>query len=297
MKTKFILSLDCEGKWGIADKLTRDHEKTLGKDRLEKAYDDILGLLDTNNIAATFAFVGLFQKSLSELENSDWDLLLDRFPYVKNAYEDIFNGSQDGWSGNWAVRNVRNAAIDHEIGCHGGTHTPFDQMDGAQAKLDLTFCPDIDGQTFIYPRGGLGHIDVLQQAGIAGYRLVRPGTKVSRILDEINLFHGPELCPPPASPVEIPAGYFINWKSGIRNLIPVIASRMRIRSIFEKAGTNGGVIHFWSHPENIASAPATLEIMEIVLSEAARAREKGLLQIVTQKEYCDYQLAATSTAS
>lgn len=300
MTTKFILSLDCEGKWGIADKLSPEHEHTLSSEQLKKAYREILSLLSSNKIAATFAFVGLFQRSATELNSFDWDTLLNKFPYVQNAYDDIFNGSKDGWAGDWAVQNVLAAiegGINHEIGCHGGTHTPFDRMNEEQAKLDLEYCPDLPGQTFIYPRGGLGHLNVLKDAGICGYRLVRPGTRISRIVDEFNVTHGPEMCPPISDPIEIPAGYFINWKSGIRRHIPIWASRARIRSIFNKAGNQNDVIHFWSHPENIASAPQTLEILEIVLNEAKRARDNGNLQILTQKEYCDYLSRSASTGS
>ena len=300
MTTKFILSLDCEGKWGIADKLSDEHKISLSEERLAKAYNDIINLVSYHNIPTTFAFVGLFQKSKKELDSFDWDWLLANFPYVQNAHDDFFHGTGEGWDGDWAVNLVKDEVsngMHHEIGCHGGTHTPFDRMNQDQASLDLTLCPDVATQTFIYPRGGLGHTDALMSAGIHGYRLVRPGNRVSRILDEFNLFHGPEKECPPANLVEIPAGYFINWKSGIRKHIPVWASRARIRSIFDKAGNQNDVIHFWSHPENIASAPQTLDILEIVLSEAKKARNNGNLQIMTQKQYCDYVSGTTSSDS
>ena len=60
MPATFILSLDCEGKWGVADHLDAQTHRSLADARLRAAYRDILAALDRYDIAATFAFVGLF---------------------------------------------------------------------------------------------------------------------------------------------------------------------------------------------------------------------------------------------
>ena len=60
MTATFILSLDCEGKWGVADLLGSDHARQLTDDRLRKAYAEIVALLDEHQVPATFAFVGAF---------------------------------------------------------------------------------------------------------------------------------------------------------------------------------------------------------------------------------------------
>ncbi len=66
MAAKFILSLDCEGKWGVADGLTAKSREMLADDRLEAAYNQIVRLLDEHGIAATFAFAGLFSQSAEQ---------------------------------------------------------------------------------------------------------------------------------------------------------------------------------------------------------------------------------------
>ena len=60
MSARFILSLDCEGKWGVADLLRKIDSRTLSEDSLRTAYGGIVALLDRLDIASTFAFVGLF---------------------------------------------------------------------------------------------------------------------------------------------------------------------------------------------------------------------------------------------
>ena len=67
MAARFILSLDCEGKWGVADTLTPFEHATLSNARLIEAYGQILALLDEFDIPATFAFVGLYGESASSL--------------------------------------------------------------------------------------------------------------------------------------------------------------------------------------------------------------------------------------
>jgi hypothetical protein len=49
-----------------------------------------------------------------------------------------------------------------------------------------------------------------------------------------------------------------------------------------------GVVHYWLHPENIASAPATLGLLRMLLREVADAREAGRCEVMTQLDYCGW---------
>lgn len=289
MKTKFILSLDCEGKWGIADKLENQHHASLSQERLITAYDQLLQMLSHYQIPATFAFVGLFRHSFSQLKALDWDTLRDLFPYVHNAHADLLNGSEEGWDGDWALKSVRQEitfGIKHEIACHGGTHTPFQAMNEEQARADLALCDELNGQTFIFPRNSITHLDLLKEHGVLGYRTDRPGTPASRILDEVNVFQRGEKATEPANFHRIPAGFFINWKSGFRRHIPVTISDMRYKAMFTSTPSEDHVIHFWSHPENFASAPETFNVLEALLKQVKKSRDQGELEVVTQHAYC-----------
>ena len=67
LTARFILSLDCEGKWGVADHLTPANHAQLTDAKLREAYRSILDLLDRYAIPATFAYVGCFSLSAVEL--------------------------------------------------------------------------------------------------------------------------------------------------------------------------------------------------------------------------------------
>lgn len=289
MKTKFILSLDCEGKWGVADKLSESHHTVLTPDRLVRSYEHLLDMLDHYGVPATFAFVGLFRRSLAELNALDWDTLRTRFPYIRKAHEDLSNGSREGWDGDWALRLVREskaAGVKHEIACHGGTHTPFRLMSEQQAQADLALCDDLEGQTFIFPRNSVAHLDLLQDHGVVGYRAARPGNSVTRILDELNIFQKGEISTDASNFRRIPGGFFVNWKSGLRRRIPVTVSALRYRNMLATPRNHDHVVHFWSHPENFATAPETFDVLEALLKQVKKARDRGHLVVETQIDYC-----------
>lgn len=278
----FTLSLDCEGKWGVADLLGDFHHRTLGDARLHEAYSAITSLLEEKGMAATFAFTELFLRSRDELLSLPVDELVHTLPYARSAFDDLRSGSGEGWAAPWALEMVGNR---HEIACHGVTHTPWTDMSRDQARYELSIVPRPRGGTFIYPRNAVAHLDVLEEAGFAGYRLAPPRTsRVRSLAREANLLTPAEPLPAPAGLQPIPAGHFINWVSGLRRLVPPALTRLRARKILERAARSGGVAHFWTHPENIASAPGTLANLRAVLEEAAELRRQGRIEVMTQIE-------------
>src|SRR5688500_11776929 len=98
MAARFILSLDCEGKWGVADLLSPANHAALSSERLVQAYSKIVALLDEYNVPATFAFVGLFgesQDSFTKLLPALDDLARRSPDYLGAALSDIRDGSRD----------------------------------------------------------------------------------------------------------------------------------------------------------------------------------------------------------
>lgn len=290
MTARFILSLDCEGKWGVADHLTPADHAGLCDERLRQAYGDIVALLDEFGLPATFAFVGCFSLSAQALADLRPDLT---GPYVAPAIADAFEGSRQGWVGNWALEAVQAARQRHEIGLHGVTHTPWDQLDeaGARAEMDLFYrcgAPMLrDLTTWIYPRNAQRHEAVLTEFGMAGLREERPsGSRAMRLLSEFNLCSPPDSDLPSARPLRIPPGYFVNWRSGARRAVPVPVSVARARRMLAEAARTGGVVHYWTHPENVATAPETLAVLRGIVEAAARARDAGRCEVLTQDGYC-----------
>ena len=284
MPGRFILSLDCEGKWGVADLLAEPHHRTLSDQRLREAYEAIVRLLADADVPATFAVTELFLRSRDELMALPRDEIAARLPYAAPAFEDLARGSGEGWSAPWLPELIGER---HERACHGVTHTPWTAMTREQARFELSLAPEAAGGTFIYPRNAVAHLDLLEEAGFAGYRLPPPRrSRAASLASEFNPFVPAEPSPAPAPLQPIPGGYFINWLGGLRRTVPKAVTRRRARNVLRDAARKGKVAHFWTHPENIAAAPATLDNLAAVLEEAVALRRQGLIEVVTQIDYC-----------
>ena len=58
MSGQFIISFDCESKWGMADSLSSIHQEMFNASELERVYFELITLLEKYNMPATFGFVG-----------------------------------------------------------------------------------------------------------------------------------------------------------------------------------------------------------------------------------------------
>lgn len=289
MRTRFILSLDCEGRWGVADHVGPRERAGLTDDRLRRAYQDILGLLDEYDVPATFAFVGCFAA------DARGHPLLREMPketrsFLGNALQDM--DVDEGWDGSWAVDCTGSAKTAHELALHGTTHVPWSRLspDGARWEMELLGAletPIKRAKTFIYPRNDVAHTDVLAEYGISGYRAAAPRKgKLRSLASELNVFATAESDPVQREkPFTIPAGYFVNWQSGPRRAVPRQVSAVRVRNMLRNA--NGRVVHFWLHPENIATAPATLPLLRDIVEAAAAERDADRCDIMTQIGFCN----------
>lgn len=280
MTGNFILSLDCEGRWGVADHLTAENRACLSDAPLRRAYGDIVAALDKHEIRATFAFVGAFTWSRETADLPALRELARRIPdYMAPILADIETG--EGWFGEWALDLLPDV---HEIGLHGTIHLPWSNVDEAtaQAELDLlgTMPRVANAKTYVFPRNQVNHTHLLASAGIRAWRAARQQSRTSSFLSELN----PLTAADPLT-AGIPAGRFINWRKGARRLIPVGLTVRRARHMLRHAARIGGTVHFWSHPENIASAPGTLEVLDAILGEVAEFRKKGLIRTLTQEEF------------
>jgi peptidoglycan/xylan/chitin deacetylase (PgdA/CDA1 family) len=292
---KFILSFDCEGKWGVADVLTAEHGRDLASDRLRGAYRSILEILDEFEITATFAFVGAFAQSPGEFAQIRAAIEALGGParsYLGPALRDINARAGDGWHGDDLVEQVAGSRAGHEIALHGVTHVPWTMLDEAGAEAEMALFRKLRGpvresRTFVYPRNLVAHQEVLSRNGFAGYRAARPArSRALSLLSEFNLLERPQHPPPPGNIVEIPAGFFLNWRRGLRRLVPPSVTRARAKRLLNAAAADGAIVHYWLHPENVASAPATLELVRALSHEVARSRESGNCEVMTQLGYC-----------
>src|SRR6478672_9052131 len=201
MTARFILSFDCEGKWGVADGLTPSHRRELTEANLRKAYDSVLALLDEYALPATFAFSGAFSQSKQGFERLLPEIitLSRRAPaYLGPALRDIEATRGDGWHGDNLVAAAAGARVQHEIALHGVTHVPWTAMDLAFAQAEMRLFEALEGpvrdsRTFVYPRNLVAHQSVLAAHGFAGFRAApRKRSRFSSLIKEFNLFEAPE---------------------------------------------------------------------------------------------------------
>jgi len=303
---RFVISFDCEGKWGMADHLTPALEQLLTTRSIETNYQRILGALARTDTKATFAFVGAFTLSPDEYPayaDRLQDASVGGVSWLEPFRRDAAGGHFDGWFAPHAIPMVRQAGR-HEIATHGFTHVPLAESVVDAGLFDHEMeqaCLLAQRQgwvplTIIYPRNQVGHAARLAKYGIVGYREFlwpRWGgapRRVISLLAELGLAFGSQPVVAGKSPVRIPAGHILNfWHNRSRRLISRKRTVARWRSMLWHAAETGGVAHIWSHPHNFLSDPGLLPVFEEILSEANALVREGRLVNQTQIEYCRAQ--------
>jgi hypothetical protein len=297
---RFIISLDCEGKWGMADDLQPYHHEHLTDAALTRAYERVVGLFGRYEVPATFAFVMAFVLTAEEREHFSSELLGDPpDPWLRPYRDEVAGGKLDGWHVPAALDLVRAAAM-HEVACHSFCHRPLGDRSisaaGASTELDAAIAAarlkGLSLETFVFPRNEVGHITELRAHGFIGYRerLRRPTGTLGRALslaEEMKVWApAQQQSTVTNGVVPIPSGRFLNWRFGARSLVPAAVTTARWRHQLHSAAANGGVVHLWLHPHNLLTAPDTEGLLETVLRDVAVMRDAGQITPVTQRDYC-----------
>jgi peptidoglycan/xylan/chitin deacetylase (PgdA/CDA1 family) len=300
-----MISLDCEGNWGIADREHRVESGFITRSALIRAYESLVSTLSTYEMRATFAFVMAFTLKKSEL--SDWmprltDVQVDGLNWMRNFRRAEATGNLEGWFCPEAFDLVRDNGV-HEIGCHGFRHVPLGNCEVAseEATYELRSATElakrrgVDLKTFVFPRNHVGHLALLADQGYVGFRNANPVVgrhgRAGNLGREFNIMEASQ-DPEPSSfgLVSIPGGYFLNWRHGLRRAIPEAVTLMRWRSILDDAVANDRVALLYLHPHNLIDGPGTLKLFHGVLKIASKLQESKGLTIVTQAEYCEARL-------
>lgn len=196
-----IISLDCEGKWGMADRDPSKLAFITGKE-LERAYLKILDLFEKYAIHATFGFVSALCLEREVLQGRVSDLC-NAFTYngqhwLSGAMNEMTQGKFEGWSEPQLIDHVMTRGH-HHICSHGGTHIPYSEAGTPinAIRQDIELIKAVHSQkkleldTLIFPRNIAGYRDELANAGFRGYRDMdiqerRGGIlgKIGRLLNE-----------------------------------------------------------------------------------------------------------------
>lgn len=299
-KARFILSFDCEGKWGMADDAAMASNNPINGDSLTKAYTQIFEILERHKIAATFALVGLFAGGYEQYVDSRGELL-DSEPHRDwlNVPERAFAaGFQDGWFYPELVNQIK-ARGNHEIASHSFTHLPLHNGGVAEKSFltELKFVNQWKAQnslelsTFIYPRNQINFEEQLSNFDFLGYRQcdIQNSAYANRfqiLQDECNIGRKSDKHSVSTRPIAIPPGTFLNWRHGPRRIIPKWVTLKRWSNVLDHAVFSGGVAHLWLHPHNLITARGQVELFEDAISRVAKAQNSGLIKSVTQAEYC-----------
>ena len=287
----FVLSFDCEGKWGVADHLTPALSAQLRNDALNNVYRQLLAMLAHYKLPATFAFVASHTLSPAEFRAHP-----ELFPslagpaqsWLTPIQQALARGELDGWLNPEAVAMVA-AAGQHEIASHSHRHIPGQLLNETQFAGELALADEVAAlkglrwPTFVYPRNQICFPAQLAAAGILAYR-DRPAYGHSRpqnLLQEFNLWAAGEATVS-GEPVCLPAGHLLNWRAGPRRLVPPAVTVRRWRNMLATASAHGQVVHLWSHPHNFLTGRRQFDLLTRILRLVTEARATGRLQPLTQ---------------
>lgn len=301
-KGTFIFSLDCEGYWGMADLIADGSIPGWRSDALASTYARLVGLFDSFEIPATWAFVAAFVHTPDEIRACSY-LTEESIPYRGADWGAAFKSSWaaqdlDGWLCPEALDLVR-ASGGHEIAAHGFTHLPLDDTHTSEAAATREF--DLLGmfwerrgirpRTFVFPRNQPGHLARLGDR----FEAYRPPhqlevrrdsvARLLRLVDEVNPFvqpagHGKRGCP-----AMLPSAMLLNYRAGGRRLIPRAVTVARIRRLLRRAIESGEVVHLYSHPHNFLTGRGQFDLLAEVLGLVAEHAKADEIQVMTQAEY------------
>lgn len=299
MTATFILSLDCEGKWGMADRLTPDIDRLISDESLTYVYDLIFRNLEKYNIAATFAVVGFFVAGPDCVSHFSPELSDSRAHnlWLKAPLRALRYNAISGWYKTDLIERL--GSSNHEIASHGLTHLPFNAADvnDDARRLELTLMQKIGIQqgisfrTFVYPRNAVSRPGLLTDVGIEGYRTIRNflGPRwlapLENLASEFNIFEHSQLNRGEGRPVEIPSGIFLNWRHGLRRSVPVQLSVARWRHVLDHAERTNGIAHLWFHPHNLVTGPTGMHLLNSLLGLVAERQRSGRVIVRTQADY------------
>ncbi|TFY96879.1 hypothetical protein [Ramlibacter rhizophilus] len=306
----FVLSLDCEGKWGVADQIA-PHHSMLSSRKLEATYRRLVEMLDRYGIEATFAFTTAFtltRQQFRRLWREHGEDTARTSGWMTQALSHVDRDGGDGWFVPACLDAVSASRGGHELACHGFSHLPWRHpiasRAAAAAELSLTRCVPGFGAdavtTFVFPRNQLAHLDLLPAHGFTAYRdAPRGGSRLATLARECGLWDRSETFTHCTSDplARLPAGRFVNWRHGLRCVVPAAVTVQRWTHIIRDAQRTGGVVHAWTHPENFIDGHGMFEMFEQILQRVAQARAAGGLQVRTMRSIAADSRARARTES
>jgi peptidoglycan/xylan/chitin deacetylase (PgdA/CDA1 family) len=305
----FVLSLDFELLWGTLDLFGPDRFRRACTIERDVVVDRLLALLETYEVPATWCVLGHLFLGSCRRENGaahpgivrpqhrwvrgDW---FQHDPCSDEARAPLFYGRS-------LVERVLTCRVPQEIGAHSFSHVIYSDPGCSReaAESDLVACVEaarelgLTLRSFVFPRNGVGHLDLLPQLGFSAYRGMaarwyeqsEPPSALHRLA---RLWSVVTAAAPPLATIEesqpgltnVPASMIYLPRHGIRRAIPVSRRVQRARKGLLAAARTGGVFHLWLHPTNLADGvDAMFEGFESILVSARQLVQSGRLRVAT----------------
>lgn len=291
MTGTLLISLDCEGKWGMADDPSMVGPHRITDESLRWAYSQLFSLLEKNGLRATFAIVGLFvagqestrahfQEMASSAAGRDW---------LTIPMKALESRSTDGWFFEELPRMVMQSG-QHELASHGYSHLPFTSLGFTEelahyelaAMQRLSHVHSLGIQSMVFPRNQVAYSHLLNQYGIQKFRPSTEGDgftyRIGSLLREFNIRTSSEIL---TDEQVVPAGHFVNWRSGARLVVPPSVTLLRWKRILKHAVRTGRCAHLWFHPHNLINGRQQEALVAEILKAASSYVRQGDLNSQT----------------
>jgi peptidoglycan/xylan/chitin deacetylase (PgdA/CDA1 family) len=295
----FLLTFDVELLWGVFFDAGWRRRALERWGPVREVFAEILAILDRHEVPATFAVTGhLF---LESCERSPDGRAHPEMPRPKHrgvpgdwyAFDPGTDAATDPlWYGPDLVRAIREAGVDHEIGCHGFSHAFLDggrELARAEIAAAAAAARDagVEPRSFVYPQNRVAFTDELTPAGFTCYREHVPvaSRKLSfllRAMGETPRTGRPRLV---NGAVQVPGGIPMIPALGVRRVLSMKSRLREVSAGLEAAAVSGEVFHLWTHPHNFVEGRDTmLEYLDRAMDRVARARAAGEVEVMTMAE-------------
>jgi hypothetical protein len=291
---KVTLSIDLELAWGVWDTITAE-ELRLAETAERPICAALVDLFDRYQVPATWLVVAA---------------LLDETSAKSRP------GAKSCWFAPDVVEDIVRSKVRHEIGCHGGRHIYFDQISAGEARADLGFAKTMHRayglgfESFVFPRGAVGHLDILAESGLRVVRsrdvgLLRTAHTGGRLAARAANFVDQFLPVPPRPSwpealgelIDIPGCMQVLGRNGLRRLVLPQVTRAKLLIGLERAGRTGGTFHLWFHPSNFYyRRDEQLATLAWFLERAAEEAGRGRIEFRTMGSYATEANAGTAPA-
>lgn len=295
-----IISYDCEGIWGMLDKLNSLDNNIFNRQSLIDVYKQIVKIHDEYNMNATFAFVGAFVSTREEFLNTlnEYDGAIALNNWYKPILETNCRFPEEDLHIPELLDIIKASTMEHEISSHGYSHVIMDKrLDAISLQAEISGIKslmqnkNINISTIIFPRNIVNYQFLDKAEFITGYRAppksissFRMTKRIYALLKEFIPFSRSEELTTYKNKLVIPGDFFINWRSGLRRFVPIWLTVFRFRMALNHACKNNGIVHIWLHPHNLLSGKKQIELLHRLLTLAENYRKKNLLKVLTQSD-------------